>query len=210
MRLATMALMLAASTVTAKTYHFEGVPLEIPAPIGVVSTSAYPALWDLATRMVSPRSILIDHFIDKRSAPESTRAATWEATTWALIQTPRGTRDVELSKEKFEKLKAETKVMDFQASIERKYPGVLQSIGIQGIKMMGVNADTDEWLMFSAASKIQTDAGDMPVISVTSYCRVKGKLVMLNSYRVFHTPKDIEIVQSEARTWALSVLNANR
>lgn len=192
----------------ARPYDFEGVNIDVPSPPGFLSTSRYPNLYRTAEELTPQRVLLLDHFLPLKDAPKDVNATHWDPTSWMQVQTPRGARAVELTQERFERLKAVTKSMDIQQQVESQHPGVLKSVGIDEVKLMGVNEDTPEWFMYSTALK--TGRGSVPVIHVASYCRIKGRLVILNSYRVLRSAGDVKLIHQEARIWATAVLNANR
>jgi len=58
-----------------------------------------------------------------------------------------------------------------------------------------------------AASGAKTE--DENMVSSTAYCFVKGKVVMLVTYRQFKSPKDLQASRSMVESWANALVAAN-
>ncbi|MCP1174320.1 hypothetical protein [Ralstonia chuxiongensis] len=191
-------MVLLVSPVVAKSYDLGGVEIEVPNPPGFEALPKQALLEKLAQGTDNTTTYL--EYFQPRSGEQNSKS-------WMLLQTLTGDLNVMTTKRDFAQLRAALRSHTKEAE-----KTTLEEPIVSDAKFMGIDEDTDEWIMSSQAVRLSNVPGHVgdPVAMIVSTLFVKGKVVTLSTYRIVRRLADVAEAQREARLWALSVLNANR
>ncbi len=207
------------------------VAINLPAPEGYIETSRNSAeLWELAKKMGSGYSQTIAHYITKSDLDAYNEYRNPVFSQYFIVQTPKSAKNITASQQQFDKLRSETVAMQTELSknIEPRlgkeldelnknlstHLGKPLAIGIGQIVPLSINTNRPNLLSYSVLSQINSSNNDgntsNTLILTTGICFLKGKVVMLNSYRLFQTPQDLQTSREVLDKWANTILLSNQ
>ena len=207
------------------------VTINVPAPEGFIETSANSAeLWQLAQSMSSGYSQTIAHYVTKSDFDAYNENRSPAFSQYFIVQTPKSAKTLTATQQQFDRLRSETAAMqsELKRSIEPRLSKELDklnknlssqlgkplAIGIGQIVPVSVNINRPNLLSYSVLSQISTSNKDGntsdTLILTTGVCFLKGKVVMLNSYRLFQAPQDLQTSREFIEKWANTMLLSNQ
>ena len=146
-----------------------------------------------------------------------------------LVQTPRRAESLVATQAQFDRLRKGTVAMQSQleSKLEPKIAAEVQrvskavsatagsSIKVAVGEMVPVSIDRNDSTVLSytilATARVSesgaTNAQNM--VASASYCFLSGKVVMLNSYRMFRSPRDLQINRELQAKWIAGLYAAN-
>jgi hypothetical protein len=204
--------------------------VQIPTPKGFVETSQRSQeLWSLALAMTAGDARIVAHFVAEGDLKAYEVGKTVQFSPFMLVQTPRRAESIIATQAQFDKLRAGT--VELQRNLAEKLAPRLAaevdkvskavssaratSIKVRIGEVVPVSVDRNDTrvLIYTLLSRGGVTAGkqadDENVVASTAYCFVKGKVVMLITYRQFKIPQDLQASRSMADSWANSVVAAN-
>lgn len=207
------------------------VTINLPAPESFIETSKNSAeLWKLAQSIGSGYSQTIAHYISKSDFDAYNEYRKPAFSEYFIVQTPKSARNLTATQQQFDQLRSETAAMqtELRKSIEPSLGKELDklnknlssklgkplAIGIGQIIPVSVNINRPNLLSYSVLSQISISNKDVntsnTMVLTTGICFLKGKVVMLNSYRLFQTPQDLQISREVIEKWANNLLLSNQ
>lgn len=203
----------------------------IPAPAGFVETSSTsPELWKMAQLMSSGYSETIAHYVNKTDfdAYVGNRDALFSQ--YFFVQTPKSAKQLTATQQQFDKLRFETVSMQsslrnsieprLAKEVERLNKNLISqmgkplTIGIGQIVPVSINANRSNLFSYSVLTQINASSKEGnysdTLILTSGVCFIKGKVVMLNSYRLFQTPQDLQTSREFIEKWANELLMTNK
>ena len=206
--------------------------VHIPIPAGFTETShRSPDLWATALAFSAGDARIIAHFVTDKDFAEYKKGKAALFNEYMLVQTPHRAESLKVTQAQFDKLRSGTVALQanlaqrleprLAAEFDRVSKAVSsnQAAAIQvrvgEIVPVSVDQNDSRQLIFTLLLLSQTNVTEshastsQTVVASTAYCFVAGKIVILNYYRSFRTPKDLQASRSFTTTWASSVLSSN-
>lgn len=204
--------------------------IKIPTPQGFVETSRRSQeLWNTALSFSAGDARIAAHFVSEQDMRSFEGGNTVVFKQFMLVQTPSRAESIVVSQAQFDKLRASTADLqsNLASSLEPRMTAELEKVSKALSKAQGslitlrlgeivpVSVDRNDMQIFSYTVLSQVGASDSKsgsgqnMVATTSYCFVKGKVVILASYRYFTSPQDLQDSRESARAWANALLAAN-
>lgn len=191
-------------------------------PSGFLETSKKSSeLWDLAKLMVSGKNEVIAHYVSKEDLDDYYLNKNPEFEQYFIILTPKATKKSYISQEDFKKFRFEiiSTQNELRKNIEPRVNRILNnlsddlsiqlkkeiSMNINQMKPVSININLPNFLSYSVFSKInvsdhKTDKNHI-IIGTTGIILIKGKLLIINSYRNFKSPQDLQDSRASIENW---------
>lgn len=206
------------------------VTINVIAPEGFIETSANsPQLWQQAKSMTSGYSEVIAHFVTKKDFDAFVENKNPGFSEYFIVLTPKSAKNLTTTQQQFDTLRSDIAVMqsELKRNIEprltnelRKFNSSLSSqsgkplaINIGQIVPVSVNINRTNFLSYSVLSQLSTSNESVvfsdTMVITTGICLLKDKVLMLNYYRVFKSPQDLEASRKSVEVWADSLLALN-
>ena len=204
--------------------------IQVPVPQGFVETSRKSQeLWSMALAYSAGDARIAAHFVSEQDlrAFESGKAVVFKQ--FMLVQTPRRAEPIVATQAQFDKLRTGT--VDLQKDLARrleprmaaevekvsksasKTQGYPITLRLGEIVPVSVDRNDPQILVYTILSQVSTSEGkngsSQTMVATTAYCLVKGKVVMLVSYRHFKSPQDLQASRESVGAWANALLSAN-
>jgi hypothetical protein len=204
--------------------------IQIPTPQGFVETSRRSQeLWNTALSFSAGDARIAAHFVSEQDMRSFEGGKTVVFKQFMLVQTPSRAESIVVSQAQFDKLRASTADLqrNLASSLEPRMTAELEKVSKALSKAQGsliklrlgeivpVSVDRNDMQILSYTVLSQVGASDSKngsgqnMVATTSYCFIRGKVVILTSYRHFTSPQDLQASRESARAWANALLAAN-
>ena len=204
--------------------------IRVPSPVDFVETSSRaPDVYRMALAYSAGDARIIAHYVRQTDLKDFESGKKVYFRQFLLVQTPRRAEQLSLSQDQFDKLRAGTIAMQSQlaskleprmaAEIERVSKAVTTTAGasvrINVGEMVPVSIDRDDAralaysVLATAGATEGTTANTQNMVASASYCFLSGKVVILNAYRVFRSPRDLQENRELLNKWIAALFAAN-
>jgi hypothetical protein len=204
--------------------------VQVPTPVGFVETSnRSQELWNLALAYSAGDARITAHFVAEPDFKAFEAGKSVHFRQFMFVQTPKRAEGIAITQARFDKLRAGTVELQrnlaskleprMAAEIEKMSKAVSiaqdSSIKIRLGEIVPVSVDRNDSkvLVYTILARtgvttgVKTEEDNM--VSSAAYCFLKGKVVMLVTYRQFKSPQDIEASRNLADKWANALIAAN-
>lgn len=204
--------------------------IQVPTPAGFVETSRRSQeLWNMALAYSAGDARVAAHFVTEPDLKAFEAGKTVHFREFMLVQTPKRAEGIVATQAQFDKLKAGT--VDLQRNLAAKLEPRLaaevekvskaistaqaSSIKVRVGEIVPVSIDRNDpkVLVYTVLSRAGITSGtkteEQNMVASTAYCFVKGKVVMLMSYRQFKSPRDLQTSRTTVESWANALIAAN-
>jgi hypothetical protein len=206
------------------------VSIRVPPPQGFVETSKRaPDVYALALAYSAGDARIVAHFVKQDDLVQFERGRKTYFKEFLLVQTPRRAENIQVTQAQFDKLRAGTAALQSQlsskleprlaAEAERVSKAVSATAGANikvGVgEMVPVSVDRNDERVMSysvlASASVSESGGatNQNMVASTAACFLSGKVVMLNAYRVFRSPRDLQNNREFLASWVSATLAAN-
>lgn len=204
--------------------------IRVASPQGFVETSRRaPDVYAMALAYTAGDARILAHFVRQQHLAVFEQGKKVYFREFLLVQTPRRAEGLQVTQAQFDKLRSGTVALQAQlssklepqlvAEAERVSKAVSATAGakirVSVGEMVPVSVDrNDERVMSysvlaSAGVTETTGATNQNMVAGTAACFVSGKVIMLNSYRVFRSPRDLQTNRELLALWVNATLAAN-
>ena len=204
--------------------------VQVPTPTGFVETSRRSQeLWNMALAYSVGDARITAHYVAEHDLKAFEAGKLVYFRQFLLVQTPKRAEAIVASQTQFDKLRART--VDLQrnlsAKLEPRIAAEVEKVSkavstaqVSSIKVrlgeivpVSVDRNDSKVLVYTVLSHAGATVGSKTeeenMVSSTAYCFVKGKVVMLVTYRQFESPSDLQVSRTLAESWANALVAAN-
>ena len=204
--------------------------VQVPTPAGFVETSRRSQeLWKMALAYSAGDARITAHFVAEPDLKAFEAGKTVYFRQFMLVQTPKRAEGIVATQAQFDKLRAGTVDLhrNLAAKLEPRMAAEVEKVSkavstalastikvrLGEIVPVSVDRNESKVLVHTVLARAGATSGakteDENMVSSTAYCFVKGKVVMLVSYRQFKSPKDLQVSRTMAESWANTLVAAN-
>jgi hypothetical protein len=204
--------------------------IQLETPSGFVETSSRaPDVYALATAYSAGDARIVAHFVLEKDLAAFERGKQVNFSKFLLVQTPRRAETIQVSQAQFDKLRAGTVAL--QSQLTSKLEPQLAAEAARVSKAVSTTAGESVKVATGEVVPVSIDRNDARVVSYsvlanasvngnkgsvtrnmvasTAACLLAGKVIMLNSYRVFQSPRDLQANRELLASWVSSTFSVN-
>jgi hypothetical protein len=207
-----------------------GVMINVPTPVDYQETSrASPELWKTAQDFGGGDSRVLAHFVQSKDLAAYAKGKAVNFTQYLYVQTPKRAEGIMATQAQFDKLRGGLAAMqsDLVRKLEPRLAAELSKaaqgsavkngepiqLRIGEMVSAGVHENRPDFLSYSVLARVSAaqsgDTVDRTMVTTSGLWFVKGKVVILNSYRTFRSPRDLLESRQFIDRWAGAALAAN-
>ena len=218
------------ATGTEAALRIGAVTVRVPSPEGFVETSnRAPDVYSMAMAYSAGDARILAHFVRDEDLKQFEKGKKVYFREFLLVQTPRRAESLVATQAQFDRLRTGAVAMQSQleSKLEPKIAAEVQRVS----KAVSATAGSSIKVAVGEIVPVSIDRNDSTVLSYTilatagvsesgatntqnmvasaSYCFLSGKVVMLNSYRLFRSPRDLQINRELQAKWIAGLYAAN-
>jgi len=220
----------AQATQSAATLQLGTTTVRIPTPEGFVETSnRAPDVYAMAIAYSGSDTRILAHFVRAEDLNQFEKGKKFIFREFSLALTPRRAESLVVTQAQFDKLRAGTVAMQSQLASKLK-PGIAAEVA-RVSKAVSTAAGSTIKVAVGEIVPVSIDRNDSKVLSYTilvtagvseaggtntqnlvagaTYCFISGKVIMLNAYRMFRSPRDLQINREMQANWIAGLYAAN-
>lgn len=211
-------------------YRIGDTIIFLPTPKGFVETSSKSeALWRTAQLFGTESTRAIAHYVLASEFETYSQGIAVVFSDYAYVKTPRQWESISISQKQFDKLRVGTidslssVLKSTEPRLSSEIERMLKGIPLQGGKPLAlrvgsivpvsINENRENFFSYTFISTVESGtASDKSVntwLATTGTCLIKGKAVILNTYRLFHGPSDLRESREYVNAWAHALLTRN-
>jgi hypothetical protein len=215
----------------AQKFHLGGVTVVLPAPEGFEEiTTQFEVFRQVFTAVEDPGNELLALHVPSQIAEGMRRGEKPKLTFYTKVAIPRMGKEKEIDADFFAELvglleKQGAKIFDpgdpsvkrslkaLEAEIKSR-SGTSAEISLTRPQLLGVVEKAPDVYTTLLLTKVSFKVGDkteeMPMLSTSSFVRVKSRLLFAVAYRKFDSDDDAALISDFGRKWTQRILAANR
>ena len=204
--------------------------IRLTTPNGYVETSVRaPDVYALALAFSAGDARIVAHYVKANDLALFEQGKKVYFSEFLLAQTPRRAENLEVTQAQFDKLRNGTVALQGQLSsklepllaaeaarLSKAVSGIAgANIKVKTGEMVPISIDRDDAKVISysvLASTAVTEGRTTEtrnMVASTAACFVSRKVIMLNVYRVFRSPRDLQANKELLAAWVTSTLSVN-